>query len=101
MEQRVDKKMLLKIFNDDVSMSEEHKNTLKRIRNQINVEMIEQAQRIEEDQTLVEQVNEIERRIAEKFIKFPFDFVMLLRVERLHEEIKEFVTALLEKLDKL
>jgi len=40
MEQRVDKKMLLKIYNDDVSMSEEHKNTLKRIRNQINVEMI-------------------------------------------------------------
>lgn len=26
---------------------------------------------------------------------------MVLRVERLHEEIKEFVAALLEKLDKL
>lgn len=49
--------MLLKIYNDDMSMSEEHKNALKRIRNQINVEMIEQAQRIEEDQTLIEQVN--------------------------------------------
>lgn len=69
--------------------------------NQLQDLIDKQQNEDKENEKKVEDCNHREKLIGDKYVKFPFDFVMAKRVESFHRLMREFVDALKQKLDKL
>jgi predicted metalloendopeptidase len=61
----------------------------------------EQEKKIKQEETLIEEVNELEKEIGKAYVKFPFDFVMGERVRGFQSLIQNLVQVIAEKLEEL